>query len=949
MRGKPFRVGVWAVLLCGAATAGGVPAGAWASLAAANRLARETVLVRDGQACATVLHPDTPSGREAAAALSAAVKERSGTALPCRPGTAADREPKAAVIMLGHVGNNPALLPLYGRFQTLADSICPGPGGALVQTVSDPFGNGADVIVAGASDEAGLKKSAGLLAEALRARPAGPTLSLPRLFQAHYGEAFLKRHAHAARKPKASHVNDGLKEASKVIREGKHCSVAGLLENAGSRYLMYGHAADARLYVALWDYYERNAVADAKTYGGPWGFDSDFPSARVVAAWDLVEHDPSLTDDDRLRVARHMGRWLKEAVIPKCAGAAKGNKVLFNHQTFPALGALFAGLYYSKSYPVAEGPAWLAMADAIFRRQSGYAKSHEDCNSYQWLTHGHLMRYVVARPDLTFIENGNAGKIAAYAIGSMDNLGYQVPYGDTSLWRSTMAEVFFLSTYAFLTGDADARWVLGRKLGVLGRPPVFWTSSFMPAEIAEGGAVPTRFDGVRAWPLDEHYYESFPEKSRPPLARCVDKVSFRAALDPQAAYLLLDGLSNGGHGHRDGNGVSRITRFGRVWLADNDYFKTAVKYHNSLLVIRDGGSAPIPAYCELLGAGETPRYGFSRTRLAGYAGVDWDRTVVWLKELQAFAVLDRLVAQEKGRYQFRVLWHGIGECTLEDDGMLLAQKGPALRIQLAPGPAVTLKNDAELGEVNWAGYPYAEPVVRSLSAVSTVELEAGETHLIATVFYGAPTNAPATWELATLADRSGAVVSPAPGNAVGLALGPFARWPSGAALQSDAQVIVTDNAGVTLLGGTRATLDAQPLHTSAQPACADLAAAPDALTPKRLPLAAVSRKPELSAAPVKTHLAAWDKALAELHPSTNAALKALHATRLAAARLGSGAPLRHTLAATREGVLLALNPDGTRLWSVELGTPLTMWPPLTSTATDAMRSSSPGKTATWRP
>ncbi len=922
MRVRRFGFGVWAGLVCGAAAVCGAPASPGLSLTVANRLVRETVLVRDGRACAEILHPDTPSGRAAAAALAAAVKERTGTALPCRTGTAADREPKQTVIMLGHVGNNPALLPLYGRFQTLADPICPGPGGALAQTVSDPFGNGADVIVAGASDEDGLAASAGLVADALRARPAGPTLALPRLFQARYGEAFRKRYAQAVRAPKAAHVKEGLKAAAQTVREGRHCSVARLLEDAGSRYLISGHAAEARLYVALWDFYERSAVADARAYGGPWGFDSDFPSARVVAAWDLIEHDPSLTDDDRLRVARHMGRWLKEAVIPKCAGAVKRNKVLFNHETFPALGALFAGLYYTKSYPVSEGPAWLAMADAIFRRQSGYAKSHEDCNSYQWLTHGHLMRYAVARPDLTFIENGNAGAIAAYAVGSMDNLGYQVPYGDTGNWRCTFAESFFLSAYAFLAGDADACWVRDLKLRVFERPPVFWTSCFMPAESADGRAAPTRFNGVRAWPLDKHYYASFPEKPQPPLARCVDKVSFRAALDPQAPYLLLDGLSNGGHGHRDGNSVSRLTQFGRVWLADNDYFKKAVKYHNTLLVIRDGGSAPIPAYCELLGSGETPRYGFSRTRLKGYAGVDWDRTVVWLKDLQAFAVLDRVVAKQKGRYQFRTLWHGIGEARLEDDGLLLSQKGPSLRIQLAPGTAVALKNDAELGEGNWSGYPYADPVVRSLSAVSTVELEAGEPHLVATVLYGALTNAPAKWSLATLADRSGAVVRPARGGEIGIALGPFAQWPSGAALQSDAQVIVTDGAGVTLLGGTRTALDGQPLHAAAQPACADLAPAPDALMPRRLPPAAAACAPESSASGVRPHREVWGKALAEFHPSTNAALKTLHATRLASARLVPAAPVRQVLAATREGVLIALNAEGARLWSVELGTPL---------------------------
>ena len=95
---------------------------------------------------------------------------------------------------------------------------------------------------------------------------------------------------------------------------------------------------------------------------------------------------------------RLMGRWLAEAVVPKCAGAARSTRVLFNHQTFPALGALFAGLYLTQHYNIVEGKVWLDIADAAFRRQAGAFKPYEDCNGYQWLTNGHLLTYAMARP-----------------------------------------------------------------------------------------------------------------------------------------------------------------------------------------------------------------------------------------------------------------------------------------------------------------------------------------------------------------------------------------------------------------------------------------------------------------------------------------------------------------------------------------------------------------------
>ena len=185
----------------------------------------------------------------------------------------------------------------------------------------------------------------------------------------------------------------------------------------------------------------------------------------------------------------------------------------------------------------------------------------------------------------------------------------------------------------------------------------------------------------------------------------------------------------------DGNSLPRLTLFDRIWLADNDYFKAPVKFHNSVTVFRDGQSAAIPPYAELVAAGESPRYGYSRTRLANYAGVDWTRTIFWLRQQQAFAVLDQLTALDDDEYQFRALWHGVGAAKLSDGGLLLTQKGLSLWVQIAPGPVLELHDDAELG-ANWSGYEHAEPVVRSLEAVSTVKLAKGESYLFASVLHG---------------------------------------------------------------------------------------------------------------------------------------------------------------------------------------------------------------------
>ncbi|OGV65107.1 MAG: hypothetical protein A3K19_25485 [Lentisphaerae bacterium RIFOXYB12_FULL_65_16] len=824
-----------------------------AGLQAPKKLTPDTVVAQAGQARAVVLHPDSQAGRDAAAVIVQAVRNRSGVALEARPGTPADREPAQTVILLGNLDSNPALLLLYSRYLTPVDVVCPGAGGALVHTVFDPFGKGVNAIVGGGSDDAGLMKAAALFADAVGQQPQGADLVLPRLFTAQYSAEFLKRFAWAGQPPSEKRLQDGMKEAQRRLDEGAHTSLAGLLQTVANRYLLTGHSVEAKLFVAVWDLYTKSAVADPSKFGGPWGFDSDFPSSLVVPGWDVIEHDPALTDAERLQVTQAMGRWLAEAVVPKCAGAVNSSHVPFNHQTFPALGTLFAGLYFTNGCDTVEGRTWLGMADAIFKRQAGYFKPHEDCNGYQWLTNGHLFRYAMARPDFTVFENGNAKRIIDFCIGNMDNLGYQVPYGDTGSWQCWNSEMICLDIFSFVTHDPAATWAgaLKRRIKNTCELSAFYRSG--------EGVKPDRYNGVEVWPLEPAYYESFPADGRPPLERCFDKVTFREAMDPQAAHLLLDGLSNGGHKHLDGNSLPRLTQFDRIWLADNDYFKAPVKYHNSLLVFKDGESAPIPDYCELLGAGETPRYGFSRTRMANYAGVDWDRTVVWLKPQNAFVVLDRIVPKEKARYQLRLLWHGIGAAEMSGNGMLLTQNGPSFRLDLAPGPGLTLNNDATLGE-NWRGYSHAEPVVRSLSAIAAVDLDAGEPYLFATALHGKPDGTVAPWQLQPVAGADGVLVQTDSGS-VGIVLGPMQAWPSGLAFQSDATAIVTDDTGLTLLGGTSAKLGETALHTAAQPGCADIARPQDDLSPAKLP----TREPKTmlgAGATAKPLPVAWEQRLA---------------------------------------------------------------------------------------
>jgi len=886
--------------------------GSFADLETPHPHQTSTELVRDGQSLVTILHPDSAAGREAAATVTAKIAERTGVTPTARVGTDADRISDQPTILLGNVNTNPAMLLLYARYFTPADSVCPGVGGSLVHTVGDPFGNGANVIVAAASDDAGLRRAAGVLASAIDGHAKSGSLVLPRLFEKHYGEPFLKRYGWADDAPATDRLEKGLQQGQEALDRGRHTSVAGVLGSVAERYMLTGDSVEAKLFVELWDLYAESAKADPRKYGGPWGFDSDFPSAQVVAGWDVMEEDPALTDDQRLRTTKNICRWLTEAVIPKCAGAARSTRVPHNHQTFPGLGALFAGLYLSQHYHVVEGQIWLDIADAMFKRQAGYFKPYEDCNGYQWLTNGHLMRYSLARPDFTLFENGNGARIIDYCIGTMDNLGYQVPYGDTGSWQCWNSEMVCLDMFAYATGSPEARWAANHKRSLKNTLEAYAFYQTDP------GTRPDRFNGVMAWPLEPQYYDTHQAADRPPLERCFDKIAFREALDPAAAYLLLDGLGNGGHKHLDGNSLPRLTLFDRIWLADNDYYKAPVKFHNSLTVFRDGQSEAIPPYAELVGAGESPRFGYSKTKLAGYAGIDWVRTIVWLKRQQAFAVLDQLTAGSDNEYQFRALWHGIGAATLSDDGLLLTQKGPSLRIQMAPGPVLELHDDPELG-ANWGGYAHAEPVVRSLEGVATVKLARGDTYLFASVLHGKADGVAPPWDVDFLDGVAGVKLS-TPEGVLHLILGPFEGTTPRGRFQSDAECIVASEAGLSLLGVTHARFDGDELLQSAEADHVDLNAPKAAESLSEVPLRGPI--PNVGVAvDAPPHIVRWCKELAP--PADNAAeATPVRVSRLAHAALGETGQPDTVLVATAGGTLLALEPDGSTRWRMEMGTRL---------------------------
>lgn len=663
----------------------------------------DTPIVENGQARAIIVTPAGAEWEQLGDEVATTIEKATGTRLDVKIAETLDQETleETNAIILGSVLNNPLLLYPYAHELVFVDGTYPGTGGYEVRSVHNPWGTGRNLIAIGSNDIEGAR--AGIEAFGTQLA-AGNTLVVKPfnevkltgeaerrfagLFTATLDENWLK--AQAAR-------------AEQGIQTGSHTGLFSTAAGVGMSYAQTRRPEYAQAFAIYIRRAYEHYLTKPQTYGGPWGMDSDFAVHRVIPAWDNIEECPVLTDAERMEITRILVQWTAE-VCPRKIAAASSTRVRFNHQTFPALGLLYAGQYMERSYPDAiEGPLWVKLADGTFQYQTGVTKAHCDCNGYQWLTNYHTMRYALNRPDLGLFDSDRARVVADYVIHTMDNLGYQVPYGDMGGWGSIGGEVRVLRAAEWFYRDGRYQWAINKKMGVRASMALgdFETAT---AEAAE----PQALVGAQLLPLDAAWYESFAGNEYVEPQQAFDKVIFRDGFEPDDAYLLLDGLSGGGHGHFDGNSILRWTQNGRIWLGETetDRFSSPPKNHNGVLIITDGQSQKIPLYCGISNFADLPSASISRSVCNDYAGVDWNRYVLWLHG-KCFIVIDSMRADQAGDYSFRSVWQTVGDVTLNGADLDIEQKGQHARIAM-PGDTRCILTHDKKNAGTWAGYPHVE-------------------------------------------------------------------------------------------------------------------------------------------------------------------------------------------------------------------------------------------------
>jgi hypothetical protein len=699
----------------------------WQDITQPKPLYLETTFAHAGAAQAAIVTPDTPAYRAQADKIAQAIWAASGVRLPVALETDLDpwEAPGVNLIVLGNLVDTPYLAPLYARHYVAADRFYPGAGGHVLHTVHDPWGTGRNVILVGGSDVRGVATAADQLVERLRVE--GERVFVPALLEVVLGPEVLAKVPDLALEPDAAFIEKEMAEARHMLEISAHGGITEPLGRAGFLYYLSGKPGWAELFKRLAYLMYEDFLSGRDQYGGAWGMDADFRLHKMMPAWDLVEEAPAFSDADRLEITRILARFIVDC-IPHAESAVRDRKVRHNHTTFAALGLMFAGQYFTKYYGLQEAEDWLYVADECFIPQAQGWRPVEDSNGYQWITLYHMAKYALARPHMEYFQKGYLRQGAELALASMDNLGYQASYGDTRDPFGWGSEWPLLSMAAWYYGDGRYQWAAEhpgapapRAMGL--GPISAHNSGIEPVE-------PRDAIGVQVVPMDRRFFLSTGGPEVLPLEEAFDKIALRGGLSEDDEYLLLDGISCGGHKHYDGNSIIRMTALGRIWLADCDYYCSTPNFHNGVIPLRDGITTEIAPFTAAELAADLGSCAFVRTSVRDYGGCDWQRNLIWRKAAAGGSrpyvlVADVMQARDEGDYDFRALWRVLGQVEVQGSTLTAAQQDRRLDIINGDGAVLALKVD-ELTSANWAPYTLAEPVVQVLQQDRSARLGSGE-------------------------------------------------------------------------------------------------------------------------------------------------------------------------------------------------------------------------------
>jgi len=599
-----------------------------------------TELVSRGKPNVTIIVPASGIYEKQAKRIQKRLTELTGAQVPVRP----DESPAGTVpirghlIVLGNRSTNSTVGELYNRYYTLLDLRYPGPGGYVVRTLHNPFGDSNNVIFVGGSDLVGVDAAADTLIAQLNKADvsSGGTLSVGWLAEIKLG--------------KGIRVPTDLREFETWEASKGYGSVGYFGWNSISkrmaRYYMTGDAFHAREFIRLAfpDEKTRREIAEidgerienkSAPLSGPYHYNAHM----MILFWDLIEESPVFSDEERLRVTNAFSKQLShrkgEGIYGRTAPPAG---VGSRHGQWSAISLYCLGRYFQKDYP---NPIWqhcVESAKLHFKPLHKHAWVSGESDNLFWYNTGiaPVLTYLLLTGDRKPVENG----VLQMLLRGQEML----ISGRRPDWALRSASIGYLHKAAYLMQDGryvHYRQRTGVDMNVFRLGQSFWPEKHLKPQPPK--------DLVDRWSINylpEPMWRA--RNSGLELGESFLFGSFRTAADASGDFILIDGF----------NGASRnpYHTFAILELCIDGH--TLLKgYRNQVLTRADGLVEPhIPMDAALKYQKVVGKMATVVAEVANAPYCNWRRTLAQRVQRYALVVDDLTFRTASDNLEIQIQW-----------------------------------------------------------------------------------------------------------------------------------------------------------------------------------------------------------------------------------------------------------------------------------------------------
>jgi len=618
-----------------------------------------------------IVRPSVNGGRDVGADVQSAIETLTGVriplvdhrevvkTIPAWPDASMRGRP---LILIGHIGTNNAIVPLYGNLLAAADADYPGGDGYTLRTAVDPYGAGVNQIVLGASSAAGAERAVRAFVEIARQHAKTGHLTLPGLLTIIPGGTYREI-------------------VERTAKPDKKSAALGL------DYHWTGHQAllDAALKELRASPFMK---PEAKSYN-PGHYSKEFVVRKLIA----LIRSGALTPDE----VNHIDNILLQGLHEEYDGywiVHEANWLGTRHQTMGMMAFLVTADYLlNHARPNAEATAFLTkcveQGHAFFRQfERNYRDEGNDNSSFD--STGPVCRYMMAYGNTRFFATGSARLMALRALMMTDNRGWFAAPGNYEDTRQGKMGVGIDTRYAvgipaFVYRDARLKWIMENAAGfgpmvgggwgyssgiACGRYPVGSEVKATEPDVA--------WCGVTRLPLQSYYYDlcghymthgaarrKHAWEPLIPRDKAVEMLAFRDRFGRAAPYLFISGYQGGRYNSIDANAIVRYADRGHVWLVSQTeqlghYFRNALHvgttYRPDYLAM--------PGTIRLDASVSFDDVGMTATTLPNANRANWTRHVLWARG-RYFLVIDTATFLQDGDYDLTCTWQSLPIAAME--------------------------------------------------------------------------------------------------------------------------------------------------------------------------------------------------------------------------------------------------------------------------------------------